>query len=90
MKVTPQDAVRDFFRNAPGRRVATPWLDRHKVEANPGGWFDVTSGNSGTVYRVYTDGRCTCEAGQHWQPCTHVLAVHEYAAEVLRQQAIEE
>jgi len=75
-------SVRDVLLQ-PGRHQESPWAKLHKVEPNEGGWFDVTSARSGETYRVYTDGRCTCDAGKHDQPCTHVVAVREFAEAVL-------
>lgn len=56
----------------------------HTVEPNAGGWFDVTSGRSGQVYRVDTTGRCTCTGWEYYGRCSHVRAVLEHAAQVLR------
>lgn len=58
----------------------------HKVEAIDG-HFIVTSGRSGSMYRVTPLGGdradCTCEAGRHGRACSHVAAVRAHAADVL-------
>lgn len=82
--------VARFFRTAPGRVVNRPWLSRHQVEPNAGGWFDVTSGNSGEVYRVTpktpTYAECECIGFKKSPaPCSHVRAVWEFAEMVMQE-----
>lgn len=64
-----------------------PWSRLHIVEPNAGGWFDVTSARSGERYRVTPEGgdraSCSCKAGKSGMPCSHVVAVREYALAVL-------
>lgn len=71
-----------------GRQVNRPFLRMHRVRPNAGGWFDVTSGRSGNVYRVtpVTPTYATCECvgfKKSPAPCTHVRAVWEFAEMVL-------
>lgn len=77
--------VAQVLTSLPGRHQHTPaWAELHQVEPNEGGWFDVTSGRSGELYRVYAvDGSCTCPAGERRLPCSHVVAVRAFAERVL-------
>ena len=76
----------------PGRFQETPWTRRHRVEPNAGGWFDVTSARSGEAYRVTPTGgdaaTCTCPAGERGFPCSHVVAVREFAVGVICAQTL--
>jgi hypothetical protein len=56
----------------------------HVVTVNPAGFYEVTSGRSGKVYRVVpwatgTGADCPCEGYRHRGECGHVDAVIAFA-----------
>lgn len=90
--------VKAFFRRMPGRTIARPWLALHTVVPRREGdeyWFDVISGRSGETYkvRVFEGGgrraECPCKGARaSTAPCTHVLAIIEWAEEQQYQEAM--
>lgn len=67
--------------------VAYADVRSHRVEPRAAGYFLVTSGTSGKVYRVNTDGECECPGYRGRMRCSHLDAVLVFAADVLKQRA---
>lgn len=84
--------VAALLASLPGRQVYRPHLAKHTVVPNRGGWFDVTSGNSGTTYKVVPAptgawATCPCVGAQRSPaPCSHVRACWEWADQQRQQQ----